>query len=222
MRILVVEDEPKVASFIKKGLQEESYAVDVALDGAEGTAMLEMNVYDAVILDLMLPKKNGIEVMRDIRAKKMSVPVIMLTARDTVSDKVMGLDAGADDYLTKPFAFQELVARLRSLLRRGKGEVAMLKVADLALDPATRKVKRGERELVLTAKEFSLLEYMMRNVNKPLSRTTLSEHVWDINFDRMTNVVDVYINFLRNKVDKDFEKKLIHTVRGVGYIMKEE
>ena len=221
MRILVVEDEPKVAGFIKKGLQEEGYAVDVAPDGAEGLAMVGMNVYDAIVLDLMLPKKNGIEVMREIRSKKLNVPVLMLTARDTVADKVMGLDAGADDYLTKPFAFQELVARLRSLLRRGKAEITMLKVGDLTLDPATRKVKRGEAELVLTAKEFSLLEYMMRNVGKPLSRTTLSEHVWDINFDRMTNVVDVYINFLRNKVDKDFEKKLIHTVRGVGYVMKE-
>ncbi|HLB25501.1 MAG TPA: response regulator transcription factor [Nitrospirota bacterium] len=220
MRILVVEDEPKVASFIKKGLQEESYAVDLAADGVEGLALIEMNVYDAVILDLMLPKKNGIEVMREVRARKINVPVLMLTARDTLADKVMGLDAGADDYLTKPFAFQELVARLRSLLRRGKAEVAMLKVDDLILDPATRKVKRGEQEIILTAKEFSLLEYMMRNAGKPLSRTTLSEHVWDINFDRMTNVVDVYINFLRNKVDKGFERKLIHTVRGVGYTLK--
>ena len=221
MRILVVEDEQKVASFIKKGLQEEGYAVDVAADGLEGLSMLEMNVYDAMILDLMLPKKNGIEVMREVRAKKMNVPVLMLTARDTLADKVMGLDAGADDYLTKPFAFQELLARLRSLLRRGKAEVAMLKIADLTLDPATRKVRRGETELTLTAKEFSLLEYMMRNAGKPLSRTTLSEHVWDINFDRMTNVVDVYINFLRNKVDKGFETKLIQTVRGVGYTLKE-
>ncbi|MGA2191828.1 MAG: response regulator transcription factor [Nitrospirota bacterium] len=220
MRILVVEDEPKVASFIAKGLQEESYAVDMAVDGIEGLAMLEMNVYDAVVLDLMLPGKNGIEVMREVRAKKMNVPVLMLTARDTLADKVMGLDAGADDYLTKPFAFQELLARLRSLLRRGKAEITMLKVDDLTLDPATRKVRRGEQEIVLTAKEFALLEYMMRNVNRPLSRTTLSEHVWDINFDRMTNVVDVYINFLRNKVDKDFDKKLIQTVRGVGYILK--
>jgi heavy metal response regulator len=220
MRILVVEDELKVASFIKKGLQEETYAVDVANDGAEGLSLIEMNVYDAVILDLMLPKRNGIEVMQEIRSRKLNVPVIMLTARDTLADKVMGLDAGADDYLTKPFAFQELLARLRSLLRRGKAEITMLKAGDLTLDPATRRVKRGEVELSLTAKEFSLLEYMMRNVNKPLSRTTLSEHVWDINFDRMTNVVDVYINFLRNKVDKDFDKKLIHTVRGVGYVLK--
>jgi heavy metal response regulator len=220
MRILVVEDEPKVASFIKKGLQEESYAVDVAGDGEEGLNFLKMNIYDAVILDLMLPKKNGIEVMREVRANKMNVPVIMLTARDTLDDKVMGLDAGADDYLTKPFAFMELLARLRSLLRRGKAEITMLKVDDLTLDPATRKVKRGEVEIPLTSKEFSLLEYMMRNAGKPLSRTTLSEHVWDINFDRMTNVVDVYINFLRNKVDKGFDKKLIHTVRGVGYTLK--
>ena len=220
MRILVVEDEPKVASFIKKGLQEESYAVDVAQDGEEGLAFIEMNVYDAVVLDLMLPKMNGIEVMREVRSRKINVPVLMLTARDSLEDKVMGLDAGADDYLTKPFAFQELLARVRSLLRRGKAEVAMLKVEDLVLDPATRKVKRGEVEITLTAKEFALLEYMMRNPNKTLSRTALSEHVWDINFDRMTNVVDVYINFLRNKVDKGFEKKLIQTVRGAGYILK--
>jgi len=221
MRILIIEDEAKVASFIKKGLEEESYAVDVAADGEEGLGMLGMNVYDAVVLDLMLPKKNGIEVMREVRADKINVPVLMLTARDTLEDKVMGLDAGADDYLTKPFAFKELLARLRSLLRRGKAEVAMLKVADLTLDPATRRVKRSGQDIALTAKEFSLLEYLMRNVGKPQTRTTLSEHVWDINFDRMTNVVDVYINFLRNKVDKGFDKKLIHTVRGVGYIIKE-
>ena len=220
MRILVVEDEMKVASFIKKGLEEEGYAVDAAHDGEEGLERIGTNVYDAIVLDLMLPKVNGIEVMRELRARKLNVPVLMLTARDTLADKVMGLDAGADDYLTKPFAFEELLARIRSLLRRGKAEVAMLKVADLLLDPATRKVKRGGKEITLTSKEFSLLEYMMRNVNKPLTRTTLSEHVWDINFDRMTNVVDVYINFLRNKIDKDFEPKLIHTVRGVGYILK--
>jgi len=220
MRILVVEDEPKVAGFIKKGLEEEAYAVDVAADGEEGLYMATSNAYDAVILDLMLPKKNGIEVMREVRAAGMNVPVLMLTARDTLEDKVFGLDAGADDYLTKPFAFKELLARLRSLLRRGKAEITMLKVDDLTLDPATRKVKRGDEEIILTAKEFSLLEHMMRNVGKPLSRTNLSEHVWDINFDRMTNVVDVYINFLRNKVDKGFEKKLIQTVRGVGYMLK--
>ncbi|MBI5191129.1 MAG: response regulator transcription factor [Nitrospirae bacterium] len=221
MRILVVEDEPKVASFVKKGLEEESYAVDTASDGEEGLGMLSLNVYDAVVLDLMLPKKNGIEVVREMRAQGMNTPVLMLTARDTLGEKIQGLDAGADDYLTKPFAFQELVARLRSLLRRGRAEINILQVDDLSLDPATRKVKRAGEELVLTAKEFALLEYMMRNVGRPLSRTTLSEHVWDINFDRMTNVVDVYINFLRNKVDKGFDRKLIHTVRGVGYMLKE-
>jgi heavy metal response regulator len=220
MRVLVIEDESKVASFIKKGLQEESYAVDVASDGEEGLTYLNNNTYDAMVLDLMLPKKNGIEVMREVRAMKLNVPVIMLTARDTLADKVMGLDAGADDYLTKPFAFQELLARLRSLMRRGKAEVAMLKVDDLTLDPATRRVKRGEQEISLTAKEFSLLEYLMRNTGKPISRAELSEHVWDVSFDRMTNVVDVYINFLRNKVDRDFDRKLIHTVRGVGYVLK--
>jgi DNA-binding response OmpR family regulator len=221
MRILVVEDEAKVAGFIKKGLEEEAYAVDVAEDGEAGIDMLEMNVYDGVILDLMLPKKSGIEVIKEIRAKKLNVPVLMLTARDTLDDKVMGLDAGADDYLTKPFAFKELLARVRSLLRRGRSEIMLLKAADLTLDPATRKVKRGEKEISLTAKEYSLLEYMMRNVGRPLSRTTLSEHVWDINFDRTTNVVDVYINFLRNKIDKGYDAKLIQTVRGVGYMIKE-
>lgn len=221
MRILVVEDEAKVAGFIKRGLEEESYAVDVAMDGEQGADMITMNVYDAVILDLMLPKKTGIEVIKELRSKKVNVPVLMLTARDTLDDKIVGLDAGADDYLTKPFAFEELLARLRSLLRRGRAEITMLKIADLALDPATRKVKRGDVELYLTAKEYSLLEYMMRNPGRPLSRTTLSEHVWDINFDRSTNVVDVYINFLRNKVDKGFGKKLIQTVRGVGYMIKE-
>jgi len=221
MRILVVEDEAKVAGFIKKGLEEEAYAVDVAEDGEAGLEMLELNVYDGVILDLMLPKKSGIEVIKELRTKKLSVPVLMLTARDTLDDKVSGLDAGADDYLTKPFAFKELLARLRSLLRRGRTEIMLLKVGDLTLDPATRKVKRGETEISLTAKEYSLLEYMMRNAGRPLSRTTLSEHVWDINFDRATNVVDVYINFLRNKVDKGFDRKLIHTVRGVGYMIKE-
>ncbi len=221
MRILVVEDEAKVAGFIKKGLEEEAYAVDVAEDGEAGLEMLEMNVYDGVILDLMLPKKSGIEVIKEVRAKKLNLPVLMLTARDTLDDKVVGLDAGADDYLTKPFAFKELLARLRSLLRRGRTEIMLLKVADLSLDPATRKVRRADTEITLTAKEYSLLEYMMRNAGRPLSRTTLSEHVWDINFDRATNVVDVYINFLRNKIDKGFDRKLIHTVRGVGYMIKE-
>jgi DNA-binding response OmpR family regulator len=220
MRILVVEDELKVAGFIRQGLEEESFLVDEAHDGEEGIRLLSGNAYDAVVLDLMLPKKNGIEVMREVRAMGNNVPVLMLTARDTLEDKVTGLDAGADDYLTKPFAFQELLARLRSLLRRGKTEVSMLKVGDLTLDPVTRKVRRGAADITLTSKEFSLLEYMMRNEGKPLSRTTLSERVWDINFDRMTNVVDVYINFIRNKVDKGFETKLIQTVRGVGYMIK--
>jgi len=220
MRILVVEDELKVAGFIRQGLVEESFDVDEAHDGEEGLRLLFDNTYDAVVLDLMLPKKTGIEVIKEVRAAGMNVPVLMLTARDTLEDKVTGLDAGADDYLTKPFAFQELLARLRSLLRRGKTEVSMLKVGDLTLDPVTRKVRRGGAEVSLTSKEFSLLEYMMRNEGKPLARATLSEQVWDINFDRMTNVVDVYINFIRNKVDKGFETKLIQTVRGVGYMIK--
>jgi DNA-binding response OmpR family regulator len=221
MRILIVEDEDKVAGLIKKGLEEEGYAADVASDGEVGLSMMQMNVYDAAILDLMMPKMDGMELIKRVRAAKINVPVLMLTARDTLDDKIVGLDAGADDYLTKPFAFEELLARVRSLLRRGRTEIAVLKAGGLTLDPATRKVKRDGAEITLTAKEFSLLEYMMRNPGRPLSRTNLSEHVWDINFDRSTNVVDVYINFLRNKVDKGYDIKLIHTVRGVGYMIKE-
>lgn len=222
MRILVIEDEKKVSAFIKRGLEQESYAVDVVGDGVEGMHYIEMNQYDVIVLDIMLPKKSGLEVLKDIKAAGIKAPVILLTARDTVDDRVKGLDLGADDYLTKPFAFEELLARIRVLMRRGGWGSPILKFADLTLDPASRKAKRGEVEVELTVKEYALLEYLLRNPNRVLTRTLIAEHVWDQSFDSETNVVDVYINHLRSKIDKDFSVKLIHTVRGVGYVLKEE
>lgn len=221
MRILVVEDEKKVAGFIKKGLQAESYAVDAAYDGVEGEYLATNNDYDIIILDIMLPKKNGIDVVRDLRSKNIKTPVLLLTARDTVDDKVKGLSSGADDYLSKPFAFEEFLARIRALMRRKDYGLAELKFADLVLDQATRRAKRGDTAIDLTAKEYGLLEYFLRNRNKVLTRTMIAEHVWDYTFDSDTNVIDVYVNHLRNKIDKEPFKKLIHTVRGVGYILKE-
>ncbi len=223
MRILIIEDEKKVAAFIKRGLEQESYAVDVVEDGVEGQHYAEVNEYDAIILDIMLPKKSGLEILRELKAGGVKAPVLLLTARDTVEDRVKGLNVGADDYLTKPFAFEELLARLRVLMRRGSYGSPVLKFADLSLDPATRKARRGKIEVELTVKEYALLEYLLRNPNRVLTRTLIAEHVWDQTFDSETNVVDVYINHLRSKIDtKDFTKKLIHTVRGVGYVMKEE
>jgi len=222
MRILVIEDEKKVASFIKRGLEQESYAVDIVHDGEEGQHYAEINQYDAIILDLMLPKKGGLDVLRDLKAKGVKAPVLLLTARDTVEDRVKGLNLGADDYLTKPFAFEELLARVRALMRRGTAASPILKFEDLSLDQSTRKAKRGETEVELTVKEYALLEYLLRNPNRVLTRTLIAEHVWDQSFDNETNVVDVYINHLRGKVDNDPEKRLIHTVRGVGYVLKVE
>ncbi|MFQ5899944.1 MAG: response regulator [Thermodesulfobacteriota bacterium] len=223
MRILVVEDEKKVASFIKKGLEEEGYAVDIAYDGIEGEYLAEVNDYDAIILDIMLPKKNGIEVLKSLRSKDIKNPVLLLTARGEVEDKVRGFDSGADDYLTKPFAYEEFLARIKALLRRGKSEdIPTLTYADLSLNPLTRKAKRGEKEFDLTTKEYSLLEYFLRNPERVLTRVLISEHVWDFNFDSFTNIIDVYINHLRSKVDKGFPEKLIHTVRGVGYILRKK
>jgi len=222
MRILVIEDEKKVAGFIKKGMEEETYAVDVAVDGEEGLAMAEVNQYDLIILDLMLPKIDGLEVLTRCREKKINTPILLLTAKDSVEDKVTGLNKGADDYLTKPFAFSELLARSRSLLRRGQGDAkTVLKLADLSLDMVSHKVNRNGEEVELTGKEYSLLEYFMRNQSKVLTRTMIAEHVWDYNFDTFTNVIDVYINHLRKKIDKDHPKKLLHTLRGVGYVLKE-
>jgi len=222
MRILIVEDEKKVAGFIKKGLEEETYAVDVAHDGEEGLHMGTEGQYDLIILDIMLPKVDGLEILSQLRTQGSDVPILLLTAKDAVNDRVAGLNKGADDYLTKPFAFSELLARVRVLLRRGKAEVkTILQIADLTLDLVSHKVDRGGDEIELTGKEYSLLEYFMRNQDKVLTRTMIAEHVWDYNFDTFTNVIDVYINHLRKKIDKGRQNKLLHTLRGVGYIMKE-
>jgi len=223
MRILVVEDEAKVASFIRKGLEEEGYAVDVAPDGDTGLAMGLDRVHDLILLDVHLPGRNGFSVLQALREKQVTTPVLLLTVRATIEDKVLGLDSGADDYLTKPFAFQELLARVRALLRRkGEERSAVLEVADLTLDPARREAFRGPDRIELTAKEFALLDYFMRNPGRVLTRTQIAEHVWDYDFDSMTNVIDVYVNYLRKKIDKGREPKLIHTVRGTGYVMKSE
>jgi heavy metal response regulator len=223
MRILVIEDEDKVASFIKRGLEEERYAVDVASDGDEGMALAELAPYDVIVLDLMLPGMNGFQILKRLRDDGVATPVSILTARNAVDDKIRGLDLGADDYLTKPFAFAELLARVRALLRRGQPQVSpVLKVADLTLDPAARRVARAGQRIELTAKEYALLEYLMRRHGRVLTRTMISEHVWDQAFDSYTNVIDVYVNYLRKKVDQGFEPKLIHTVRGVGYTLRVE
>ncbi|GJL77747.1 MAG: DNA-binding response regulator [Nitrospinaceae bacterium] len=222
MRILIVEDEKKVAAFIKKGLEEETYAVDVAYDGEEGLFLGLENKYDLIILDLMLPAIDGMEVLSRLREKKVDTPILLLTAKDSVEDKVTGLNTGADDYLTKPFAFSELLARIRVLLRRGKAETkTVLQIDGLTLDLVSHKVNRDGEEIELTGKEYSLLEYFMRNQGKVLTRTMIAEHVWDYNFDTFTNVIDVYVNHLRKKIDKNYPDKLLHTLRGVGYIMKE-
>jgi heavy metal response regulator len=223
MRILVIEDEKKVATFIKKGLVEEHYAVDTAFDGEEGLYLSEINEYDLIVLDLMIPKIDGFGVLKKIRERKNTVPILVLTAKDSIDDTVRGLDAGCDDYLTKPFAFAELLARIRALLRRDKKEKeSVLRIADLSLSIVTHKVMRQGKEIELTSKEYALLEYFMRNPEKVLTRTMISEHVWDYHFDSNTNVIDVYVNYLRKKIDKDFDPKLIHTIRGIGYMMKKE
>jgi heavy metal response regulator len=223
MRLLVVEDEKKVSSFIKKGLEEEGYAVDVANDGEEGLYLAFERVHDLIILDIQIPKMDGLQVLQALRKEKVTTPVLLLTVRATIEDKVMGLDSGADDYLTKPFAFQELVARVRALLRRRpEAEPAVLQVADLSLDPARRIVLKGDEKIELSPREFSLLDYFMRNPGRVLTRTMITEHVWDYDFDTNTNVIDVYVNYLRKKIDSGERPKLIHTVRGVGYVLKTE
>ncbi len=222
MRILVVEDEKKVASFIKRGLEEEDFTVDVAHDGESGIAMAESSSYDLILMDVMLPKKDGLSAIKELREKNISAPILCLTAKDTVEDIVSGLDIGSDDYLTKPFAFAELVARVRALIRRGSQDRgAELYFADLRLDPVGHNVWRNNRPVDLTAKEYALLEYFMRNPNQVLTRNMIAEHVWDYTFDSFTNIIDVYVNYLRKKIDRDFNKKLIHTVRGVGYVLKD-
>lgn len=218
MRILVIEDNPKMASAIQKGLQANGYAVDVSHSGFDGEDKAVLEPYDLIILDLMLPDRDGVDVCRNLRRRCVDTPVIMLTALSGTDDKVAGLDAGADDYLTKPFEFEELLARVRAMLRRGEAsEGRLLECDDLSLDLYTRMAKRGEMEFELSNKEFGLLEYLMRNPNRVLSRTQITEKVWDMNYEPGSNVIDVYISSLRKKIDRGFERELIHTIKGAGY-----
>jgi DNA-binding response OmpR family regulator len=222
MRILIVEDEKKLAGFIGRALKEDGYAVDLCHDGREGQSRAVSQSYDAVVLDLMLPGAGGLDVLRNLREQKRTTPVLVLTARDSVEDRVKGLDHGADDYLTKPFALDELRARLRALLRRGKEAGATtLRFADVTMDLLERRVRRGERKIVLTAREFGLLEYFLRNPKRVLTRTAIAEHVWNYNFDWQSNVVEVFIAAVRRKLEGASEPRLIHTLRGVGYVLRE-
>lgn len=223
MKVLVVEDEKKVARFIEKGLEEEGYVVNTAFDGAEGLKLALQREYQVIILDINLPGLDGLSVLSKLRQRRVTTPVLLLTVRATIEDKVFGLDQGADDYLAKPFAFEELVARIRALARRSTDAgPTELRIADLVLDPVTRTAWRGEEKIELTAREYALLAYFMRNKGRVLSRTRIAESVWGYDFDTETNVIDVYVNYLRKKVDTSHEKKLIHTVRGIGYVMKAE
>ncbi len=222
MRILLVEDEKRVASFIVRGLKEEHYAVDTADEAEKGLFMAGVNPYDLIILDVMLPGMDGLTLCRELRNKKQTVPILMLTARGSVKDKVQGLNAGADDYLAKPFEFEELLARVKALLRRNRFEKStQILVGDLRLDQITHEVERGGKRIELTSKQYALLEYLMIHAGTIVTRTMISEHVWNESFDTLTNVIDVYVNYLRNKIDKGFAKPLIHTVRGTGYVFKE-
>lgn len=223
MRILVVEDEEKVSRFIVRGLEAERFAVDAVLDGTSGLEFATTYDYDLVILDILLPGIGGTDVLRGLRQVNANVPVLMLTARDALADKVENFEAGADDYLTKPFAFAELLVRVKALLRRGAVNRAnVLRAGDLELDRLSQTVKRGGQKIELTSKEYALLEYLMTNAGRVLSRTMIIEHVWDQSFDSVTNIVDVYVRHLRNKIDDPFERKLIRTVRGVGYSICDE
>jgi len=222
-RILVVEDEEKVASFLKRGLEQARHVVELASDGERAIHWAETNEFDLVILDLMLPKQSGLDVLAAIRRRNAALPVLILTAKSAVKDRVRGLEAGGDDYLVKPFAFAELMARVGALLRRGARETMNeLHVDDLVLDPIRHKVTRGGKEIELSQKEYLLLEYLMRNADQVVTRSMIAERVWDESFDKFTNVIDVYISFLRNKVDSGCERKLIHTIRGVGYTLRGE
>lgn len=225
MKILLVEDEPKVASFIKQGLEEQSYNVTLAYDGFFGHTLATENEYDVIVLDLMIPYMNGLEVCKKLREEGIKTPILMLTALGTTDDKVTGLESGADDYMVKPFEFKEFVARLRALSKRftdSMQQPKLLKVADLEMNLDEKSVKRSGKSIDLTAKEFSLLEFLLRNKNKVVSRAEISEKVWDIHFDTGTNVIDVYVNFLRKKIDKEFDKKLIQTMVGMGYVIKSD
>ncbi len=223
MRILLVEDEERISSFVARGLREAHYIVDIAKDGEQGLFMAEVNEFNLVILDIRLPKLDGISVCRQLRDKKINIPILMLSALDSVDDKVRGLNYGADDYLAKPFAFKELLARVNTLLRRkAPDKRGVLTIGDLQLNQLTYKVNRQGREIVLTSKEYALLEYMMLNPGKLITRTMISEHVWHADFDSFTNVIDVYVNHLRKKIDAGFKKQLIYTLRGSGYMIKEQ
>jgi DNA-binding response OmpR family regulator len=222
VRILIVEDDKKVASFIAKGFEQEGHAVDVVHDGETGESQALNFDYDVVVLDIMLPRRAGFDVIAGIRVHKPRLPVIMLTAKAEVDDRIAGLDKGADDYMVKPFAFTELSARVRALLRRGAAADTRLRVGDLELDTATRVVVRAGKRVELKLKEYSLLEFLLRNARRPVTRTMIMEHVWDIHFDSVSNVLDVHINSLRNKIDKGFSPPLIHTIRGVGYMLTDK
>lgn len=219
MRILVVEDDRKVANFIQSGLAEEGYAVDVLYDGSHAGEQANAFDYDAVVLDLMLPGRSGFQVLRDIRARKSALPILILTAKDTVQERVAGLDGGADDYMVKPFALAELSARLRAVMRRGAARENVLRVADLEMDTVRRVVRRAGKAVDLKPKEYALLEFLVRNSDRPVTKSLIIEHVWNIHFDSVSNVVEVHINSLRNKIDREFPTPLIHTIRGVGYIL---
>ncbi|GAC1330272.1 MAG: response regulator transcription factor [Chloroflexota bacterium] len=222
MRILVVEDEHKLAGVLKRGLEEHGYAVDVAYDGDDGLAMATAAPYDLIVLDIMLPKLDGLSVCNQLRAQHQHMPVLMLTARDAVDDRVTGLDRGADDYLTKPFAFRELLARIRALLRRDGRNTRdpILRVADLQIDTISHEVRRSGKLVELTSKEYAILEYFARNPNRVLTRTQIAEHVWDFDFVSMSNVIDVYIGYLRRKLGDDSEPRLLRTIRGTGYQLR--
>ena len=221
MRFLIVEDEEKVARFVRRGLEEEHHAVDIVADGEAAYEQIDLVPYDLIILDLTLPKRGGLELLRSIRQSGNKVPVLILTARSSVADRVKGLDLGADDYVVKPFSIAELLARVRALLRRGEiGAVTVLRADDLTLDLVSHEVKRGDQKINLTSKEYALLEYFLRNPNRILSRSMISEHVWDLHSDSFTNVIDVYVNYLRNKIDRGHKRPLIHTMRGSGYVLK--
>jgi DNA-binding response OmpR family regulator len=222
MRILLVEDEERIASFVARGLKEAHYIVDVASDGEKGLYLAEINEYDLLILDIRLPGHDGISICRQLRSKNMDVPILMLSAKNTAEDKVRGLNCGADDYLAKPFAFKELLARVQALLRRHRpSHGGILKLGDLELNQLTHKVRRQGKEIELTSKEYTLLEYFMLNPQTVITRTMISEHVWHEDFDSLTNVIDVFVNYLRSKIDKGFAKPLLHTIRGSGYCLKE-
>lgn len=223
MKILVAEDDRKISSFLRKGFAQEGYVVEVADNGDDALALASRESFDVVVLDLLLPRMDGWTVIQRLRAARVKTPVLILSARGQVEDRVRGLQLGADDYLPKPFSFTELLARVRGLVRRSHGQPpGILKVADLTLDPGARIVKRGDDRVDLTPREYSLLEYLMRNADRVVTKNSIVEHVWGMNFDSFSNVVEVYVNYLRKKVDRDPGRKLIHTVRGVGYALREE